>query len=75
MIVLVVDDGLLDELTVETHGRFHLSDKLLINREFLGMKAEVFIYWLVQLKEGVISQTFDIYSLQWICLKNPIDDI
>jgi hypothetical protein len=47
MIMLVVDDGLIDEVTVETHSRFHLSDKLLINRQFLGMKTEVFIFWLV----------------------------
>jgi len=47
MIVLVVDDGLLDEVTVKTHSRFHLSDKLLINRLFLGMKTKIFIFRLV----------------------------
>ena len=73
MIVLVVDNGLLAQIPVETHLGFHLRYKFCVGTEFFCMKTEIIVFGLIELVKWMLANSFNINTFFRVSLENLSD--
>ena len=73
--MLVILDGLVDQLLAEPHLLLHLDDKFCVDVEFFGVEGEVVDLGLVELVEGVTPQPVDVDAMVGVGHEDLREDV